>query len=82
MSSKGVVSERFAHRLQSAGMDKLAAFLLDAAGPLTLFSAQFLFLIEPLLQGFNTPVGDLARLLEDPTQVSALVERLREESER
>jgi hypothetical protein len=82
MSSKGVVSERFAHRLQSVGMDKLAAFLLDAAGPLTLFSAQILFLIEPLLQTFNTPVGDLARLLEDPTQVSALVERLREEGEK
>ena len=77
-----MVSERFAHRLQSVGMDKLAAFLLDAAGPLTLFSAQFLFLIEPLLKTFNTPVGDLARLLEDPTQVSELMERLREEGDK
>jgi hypothetical protein len=78
MEGEGMTSERFAHQLNRVGMGKLAAFLLDAAGPLTLFGAQALFMMEPLFGGFNNPIGDLARVLEDPEQVSELVECLRE----
>lgn len=82
MDGEGMTSERFAHQLKRAGMGKLAAFLLDAAGPLTLFGAQALFMVEPLFGDFNSPIGDFARLLEDPEQLSELVKYLREGGEK
>jgi hypothetical protein len=81
MDGEGMTSERFAHQLKRVGMGKLAALLLDAAGPLTLFGAQALFMMDPLFGAFNSSVGDLARLLEDPEQISELVEYLREGGE-
>ena len=82
MEDTGMTSERFAHQLNRVGMGKLAAFLLDAAGPLAIFGAQALFMVEPLFAGFNNPIGDFARLLEDPEQMSELVECLREGGEK
>lgn len=82
MEGEGMTSERFAHQLNRVGMGKLAAFLLDAAGPLTLFGAQALFMVEPLCGGFSNSIGDFARLLEDPEQISGLVECLREGGEK
>ena len=81
MNNEGVVSERVARWLQRVGLNQPAAFLLEAIGPLAFLGAQAAFLVEPMFGVSNNPIGDLARLLEDPTQVSELVERLRTEDE-
>ena len=76
------IGDDFAHnlarRLQQAGLGQAAAVLLDAAGPLTWVAAQMGYLAEPLFGMSGSQVADMARLLEDPDQVSNLVGLLRE----
>ena len=81
MNNEGAVSERVARWLQRVGLNQPVAFLLEAIGPLAFIGAQAAFLVEPMFGVSNNPIGDLARLLEDPTQVSELVKRLRTEDE-
>jgi hypothetical protein len=81
MNNDEAVSERVARWLQRVGLNQPVAFILEAIGPLAFLGAQAAFLMEPLIGASDNPVGDLARLLEDPTQVSELVERLRTEEE-
>lgn len=68
--------------LLRAGLNEPAAFLLEVAGPLLPFGAQVAFLLEPLFGTAENPLNDLAQILDDPTQVSVLVENLRAEAER
>ena len=81
MNNEEAVSERVARWLQRVGLNQPVAFILEAIGPLAFLGAQAAFLVEPLIGASDNPVGDFARLLEDPTQVSELVERLRAEEE-
>jgi hypothetical protein len=62
-------------------MDDLTAWLLEAAGPLTVIGAQLLYaggaLFRPALS--ETQCDSLARLLEDREETHAFVRFLREE---
>jgi hypothetical protein len=69
---------RWLHRV---GLNVPAAFLLEAAGPLLPLGAQAAFLLEPLFGTAENSLNDLAQILEDPDQVSSLVENLRSEGE-
>jgi hypothetical protein len=73
--------DRVVRWLHRAGLNGPAAFLIEAAGPLVPLGAQVAFLLEPLLGAVERPVVDLARLLEDPSQVSILIENLRAEGD-
>jgi hypothetical protein len=66
--------------LQRWGVDGLAASLLETAGPLTVFGAQFLYVAQPLLgQALPTEhFEELARLLEDSQHTRDFVNYLRE----
>ncbi|UCF60007.1 MAG: hypothetical protein JSV37_09575 [Anaerolineaceae bacterium] len=75
-------TDRIAHWLHRAGLNEPAAFLLDAAGPLLPFGAQVAFLLNPLFGRAKDSLNDLAQVLEDPSQVSLLVENLRSEGKR
>jgi predicted membrane protein len=70
--------ERVAGWLRRVGLDSLAAFLFEAAGPLTILGAQAAYLVEPFMGEAGAPIQDLAQILEDPDQVTELVERLRQ----
>jgi hypothetical protein len=67
--------------LREHRLDGLAAWLLEAAGPLTLLVAQFLYVGGPLFRPTFTPlqINGLARLLEDPQQARDFAAFLREE---
>jgi hypothetical protein len=67
--------------LRRLGLENLAAWALEAAGPLTALSAQALYLGEPFLRPAfsNAQVGALARLLEDDEEARAFLAFLREE---
>jgi hypothetical protein len=82
MNRNETSTDRVAHWLNRAGLNGPAAFLLEAAGPLLPFGAQVAFLLEPLFGTAENSLNDLAQMLEDPAQVSILMEKLREEGER
>jgi len=62
--------------LQRLGLRGMAAWLIEAAGPLRLVGAQALYLGQPFL-GSRTET--LARLLEDPDEALAFADFLRKE---
>ncbi|MBN2146575.1 MAG: hypothetical protein JW726_04265 [Anaerolineales bacterium] len=72
----------WAKNLHRWGMEDGAATLLDAAGPLTMLLAQFVYVGQPLLGRLVSPesIEALADMLEEPTQTKAFVETLREAS--
>jgi hypothetical protein len=71
----------WAEFLRRRGLDGLAAFALEAAGPLTVLGAQALYLTGPLLRpAFSDNQRDaLADLLEDRQEALAFAAFLREE---
>lgn len=72
-------TERVARWLRRSGLEGVAAFILEAAGPLVVIGAQAAYLIEPLFGSPDSPLGDFARVMEDPGMTSALIEQLRQE---
>jgi hypothetical protein len=69
-----------ARKLRATGMGGILAILLEAAGPLTVIGAQAAYLADPLFGGLD--LHELGRVLEDPQQVSELVDELRTRTER
>lgn len=63
--------------LRQRGLHGLAAWLLDASGPLAVIGAQVLYLGQPFVQ--NRHVDALARLLEDDNEAQAFAAFLRED---
>jgi hypothetical protein len=68
--------------LRHWGMQFLVASLLEAAGPLTMLGAQFIYLSQPVLNGImpGRQVDALATLLEDPAETRQFIVSLRESS--
>jgi len=71
---------RWAEFLRSHRLENLAAWVLEAAGPLTVLGAQALYIGGPLLRPAFSDAqrNTLANLLEDRDEVQALVDFLRE----
>jgi hypothetical protein len=71
----------WARRLRAWGLNGFVATLLETGGPVTLMGAQALYAFGPMLTPFapQAEVTGLARLLEDPQAVRALVDQLHEE---
>jgi hypothetical protein len=67
--------------LRHHGLENMAAWALEAAGPLTVLGAQMLYLGSPLLRPAISKgqVDALAGLLEDQGEVLAFTAFLREE---
>jgi hypothetical protein len=71
----------WAEFLRRRGLDSLVAWILEAAGPLTVLGAQILYLGGPLLRPAlsNGQVDAFAGLLEDHREALAFAAFLREE---
>jgi hypothetical protein len=71
----------WAEFLRRRGLENLAAFVLEAAGPLTVLGAQALYFSDPLLRPALTGVqlNALAGLLEDRDEALAFAAFLRED---
>ncbi len=71
----------WAETLRRRGLGNLAAWLLEAAGPLAALGVQLLYLGGPLLRPSlsNRRLDSLAGLLEDDEALQAFTARLREE---
>jgi hypothetical protein len=71
----------WAEFLHRRGLGNLAAFMLEAAGPLTVLGAQVLYFSDPLLRPALTDVqrDALTNLLEDRDEALAFAAFLRED---
>jgi hypothetical protein len=71
----------WAESLRRRGLENLVAWVLEAAGPLTVLGAQVLYLGSPLLRPVvsNKQVDALAGLLEDSRETLAFAAYLRKE---
>jgi len=71
----------WAEFLRQRGLENLAAWLLESAGPLTLLGAQVFYLTSPLLRPAmaNGQLEALAGLLEDQREALAFAAFLRKE---
>jgi hypothetical protein len=81
VSEKRSAWSGWADTLHRHGLDKLAAWLLESAGPLAVLGAQALYFGGPLLRpAISDAQRDaLAGLLEDHDEVQAFTAFLREE---
>lgn len=68
----------WAERLRDSKLDTLAAWLLEAGEPLTLLSAQALYIASPFIGGER--VKNLARMLEQNDETQAFISFLQENS--
>lgn len=75
MDAGGGATSQLVAWLRRAGLGSLAADLLEAAGPLSAVGAQFSYFIDPF---FNGGLERFGRLLEDPDEVRAFVQELRQ----
>lgn len=71
----------WAEFLRTRGLEGLAAWALEAAGPLTVLGAQALYLGSPLMRPAlpKDQIEALAGLLEDPHEAQTFAMFLREE---
>jgi hypothetical protein len=66
------------------GINHVIASFLEAAGPLTLLAAQFIYIGQPLVvhERLNVSMRALAEMLENSQETHAFIRLLREESQR
>lgn len=72
----------WSEHLRQHGLDGLVAWLLEAAGPLTVVGAQLVYFTSPLLRPAmsSSQVSDLAELLENPAESHLFAAFLREDT--
>ena len=82
MKANQHIWQSWAAILRRWGMHHVAATLLEAAGPLTLFGAQIIYLSQPLLKGIvsGSTLNALSLMLEDPQETREFTTFLREAS--
>lgn len=82
MTAKDECWVSWAHFLHRFDLERPAAYLLEAAGPLSILLAQMLYLGQPFLTDAKNRQSwsAMAKLLEDPGEVKAFAEYLKEES--
>ena len=69
----------WADRLYQWRLSEVVASVLEAAGPLSFFGAQIIYLAQPLFTALTSPEKTqiMAELFESPTQQQACIEVLR-----
>jgi hypothetical protein len=74
----------WADSMRKLGINDFIAAILEAAGPLTILAAQFIYLGQPLVvhQRLYASLTAMAGMLEDTQETQAFICLLREESQR
>lgn len=77
-TEEGGFSGEFARRITSSGLRSIALVTLEAARPLALVMAQFIWLAQPIISLAWRPeqVSKWAEFLEEPGSVDALIAEL------
>lgn len=81
MKADQQIWQAWADKLHRWGLGDWVAFVLEAAGPLTLLGAQMIYLSQPFLSSVwvNGQMEALAGMLEEPDRTKMFVTFLREE---
>lgn len=80
MKARAGIMQGWIDRLHQWRLGEFAATLLEAAEPLNLIAAQFVYISQPMLKGLipTENMTAFATMLEDPKETSIFVARLRE----
>jgi len=76
MKDQPIKTRQIARWLNNQGLQGVAAFLLEVGRPFSVLGAQAAYIVEPLFGSRKGLFQDLARLLEDPEQIDALMDQL------
>ena len=68
-------TRQIASWLNDQGLQGVAAFLLEVGRPFSILGAQAAYIVEPLFGSQRGLFQDLARILEDPEQIDALMDQ-------
>ena len=79
MKDKSINTRQIARWLNDQGLQGIAAFLLEVGKPFGVLAAQAAYIAEPFFGGQRGLFRDLARFLEDPEQIEALMDQLHKE---
>jgi hypothetical protein len=81
MVNGGSLWEKWALSLHRWGLDRMAAFLLEAGGPITVLAAQVVYLMQPFFRSSFTEnqLGAIINLFEDQQAGRNFAAYLREE---
>lgn len=73
----------WADSMRKLGINEFIATILEAAGPLTILGAQFIYLGQPLVvsERSYTSLTALARVLEDSQETRTFIGLLREDTQ-
>lgn len=82
MNARALIWQGWIDRLHRWGLGEIAATMLEAADPLNLIAAQFIYMGQPVLKGLIPAdnITALATMLEDPKESSIFVNQLREKT--
>jgi len=76
MKDKPIDTHQIARWLNDQGLQGIVAFLLEVGRPFGVLAAQTVYIAEPFFGGKRGLFRDLARFLEDPEQIDALMDQL------
>jgi len=76
MDTQPSFADRLAMRIRRSKLDGMAVLLLEGFRPLAPIASQLAYLLQPLVGERGEPILEMGRLLEQPPEIDALIERL------
>ncbi len=79
MNGNQPVADKIHQRVEALGLSGLGAALVEGLAPLAPLGAQIAYILQPMFgSGVTDGLADLAGWLEEPAEVEALADRLRQ----
>jgi len=71
--------EKWIETLYKLRLQRLAAIILEALGPINILGAQLVYLTQPVLSPFisSDHSQDFAKILEDPSETASFIKAIR-----
>ena len=79
MEDQSINTKQIARWINNQGLQGIVAFLLEVGRPFSVLGAQVAYIAQPLFGRQGKLFQDLARFLEDPEQIDALMDQLTNE---
>ena len=80
MNENQPVADKIHQKMEALGLSGFGAALIEGLAPLAPLGAQLAYILQPMFSsGVTDGLADLAGWLEEPTEVEALADRLRQD---
>ena len=81
MDTQPSFADRLATRIRRSRLDGLAILLLEGFRPLAPLVSQFAYMLEPFVGKGRDPLAEMGHLLETPSEIDSLIDRLTQREE-